>query len=76
MACISASRKIAAEMLSMVRTLRRLFRPAFLTMSRRNFIDTSCSAEHSLVEMDNRVCMPGSARVVSDHYDRLVELVV
>src|SRR5438309_11376588 len=75
-ACIVASRNTDTETLRTVSTVRRLFRPRFLVMSRRYFIDASRSRQYALFEMQHGVRVTRRARVVSDHDDSLVKLFV
>src|SRR5436190_1669988 len=75
-ACIVASRNTDTDTLNIVSVVRRLFRPRFLVMSRRYFIDASRSRQHALFKMQHRVRMTRRSRVVSDHDDSLVKLFV
>src|SRR2546422_433402 len=73
--CSNAAFSSAAICISNL-TSKSLFRPRFLVMSRRYFIDTSRSTQHAFFEIQHRVRVTGSARVVSNHDDRFVKLFI
>src|SRR5215813_10396059 len=75
-ACIVASRNTDTDTLKTVSTVRRLFRPRFLMMSRRYFIDASRFTEQTFLKMQLRMSMARRPRIVRNHDDCLMKLFV